>query len=166
MRTPRSSAANAVIVALGILASRLFGLIRQRLFAHVFGSGLEAAAFGVATRIPNFLQNLLGDGVLAASFIPVYARLRARGDEANATRLAGAVFSALAMLVGVLVGVGLLASNVLVDLLAQEPKARCAVSRCVLFESSFPARGSWCCAPGVWVCSTAIDASFSRTRLQ
>ncbi|MEO8324130.1 MAG: murein biosynthesis integral membrane protein MurJ, partial [Actinomycetota bacterium] len=48
------------LVAAGILLSRLVGLVRQKLFAHFLGNGLEAAAFAAAARIPNVLQNLLG----------------------------------------------------------------------------------------------------------
>ena len=46
------------------------------------------------------LQNLFGEGVLSASFIPVYAGLRARGDDAEARRVAGAVAALLALVVG------------------------------------------------------------------
>ena len=66
----------ASLVALGILFRRLTGLIRQRVFAHYFGLQSDAAdAFMAAFRIPNFLQNLFGEGALSASFIPVYASL-------------------------------------------------------------------------------------------
>jgi putative peptidoglycan lipid II flippase len=48
------------MVAAGILASRLAGLVRQRVFSHYFGTAAEADAFNAAFRIPNILQNLLG----------------------------------------------------------------------------------------------------------
>ena len=70
--------------------SRLAGLIRSRVFAYYFGLEMEADAFSAAVRIPNFLQNLLGEGALSASFIPVYAALIARGDRREADRVAGA----------------------------------------------------------------------------
>ncbi|MBI2796360.1 MAG: murein biosynthesis integral membrane protein MurJ [Gemmatimonadetes bacterium] len=100
----------ATRVALGILASRITGLIRQRAFAHFFGSSLAADAFAFAFRVPNFLQNLLGEGALSASFVPVYARLLARDEDEAARRLAGAVFSILALLSAVLVLAGVLAA--------------------------------------------------------
>ena len=53
---------------------------------------LIGAARGLP-RIPNLLQNLLGEGVLSASFIPVYARKLAEGDEEEAGRLAGAILA-------------------------------------------------------------------------
>jgi len=70
-----TSGRGALLVATGILLSRILGLVRERVFAHYFGSSVAAAAFRAAQRIPNFLQNLLGEGVLSASFIPVYAEL-------------------------------------------------------------------------------------------
>ena len=70
----------ASLVAIGILASRVFGLVRQRIIAHYLGQSTFAAdAFYAAFRIPNFLQNLFGEGVLSASMIPEYTRLIAAG---------------------------------------------------------------------------------------
>ena len=84
--------AHAILVAAGILLSRIAGLIRQRVFAHYFGIQSDAAdAFAAAFRIPNFLQNLFGEGALSASFIPVYASLLSREQRDEAARVAGAV---------------------------------------------------------------------------
>src|SRR5687767_3349565 len=84
----------SVLVAAGILLSRIAGLIRLRVFSHYFGITSEAAdAFNAAFRIPNFLQNLFGEGVLSASFIPVYAGLLAKGRKMDADRVASAVFA-------------------------------------------------------------------------
>src|SRR3954466_11028785 len=78
----------ATLVATGILLSRIAGLVRQHFLARYLGLSDAADAFNAAFRIPIFLQNLFGEGVLSASFIPVYARLRASGDEEEATRVA------------------------------------------------------------------------------
>jgi putative peptidoglycan lipid II flippase len=107
-----------VLVAVGIFCSRVTGLIRQRVFAHYFGLGLEADAFYAALRIPNFLQNLFGEGALSASFIPVYAGLLARGQRAAADRVAGAIAALLALVVSILVLVGVLATPLLIDVIA------------------------------------------------
>ncbi|PWT81052.1 MAG: murein biosynthesis integral membrane protein MurJ [Blastocatellia bacterium] len=117
-RPPRTGR-SAALVAGGILLSRLAGLIRQRVFAHYFGLENDAAdAFTAAVRIPNFLQNLFGEGALSASFIPVYAALLARGDRREADRVAGAVASILALLVATLVLAGVLATPLLIDAIA------------------------------------------------
>ena len=85
---PHGKAAS-LAVATGILLSKLIGLIRERIFAHYFGNSMAADAFKAAFRIPNMLQNLFGEGVLSASFIPVYARLNAEKRHDEATRTAG-----------------------------------------------------------------------------
>jgi putative peptidoglycan lipid II flippase len=107
------------LVAAGILLSRVMGLVRVRVFSHYFGLESDAAdAFNAAFRIPNFLQNLFGEGVLSASFIPVYASLLARDDEEEAGRVAGAVFAILALTASVLVLAGVLATPFLIDAIA------------------------------------------------
>jgi len=108
-----------VFVAAGILLSRLAGLVRLQVFAHYFGLESDAAdAFNAAFRIPNFLQNLFGEGALSASFIPVYAALVARGERKAADRVAGAVGALLALVVGVLVLVGVFATPLLIAAIA------------------------------------------------
>ena len=62
-----------MLVAAGILASRIAGLVRASVFNAFLGVGASADALGFATRVPNVLQNLLGEGSLSASFIPVYS---------------------------------------------------------------------------------------------
>jgi len=106
------------MVAAGIFLSRISGLIRQRVFAHYFATSDAADAFSSGFRIPNLLQNLFGEGALSASFIPVYAGLRARGEDAEADRLAGAVAALLGMVVSAAVAVGVLAAPWLVAIIA------------------------------------------------
>ncbi len=105
----------AFLVAAGILLSRLVGLVRLRVFSHYFGLSDAADVFSAAFRIPNFLQNLFGEGVLSASFIPVYAALLAREDEKEAGRVAGAIGAVLALLTSLLVLAGVLATPWLID---------------------------------------------------
>jgi putative peptidoglycan lipid II flippase len=113
-----SGRGSAVAVAAGILLSRLIGLVRDRVFAHYFGNSDAADAFRAAFRIPNFLQNLFGEGVLSASFIPVYARLNAEGRHEEASRVAKAIFALLFLITSVLVLVGVFATPWLIDVIA------------------------------------------------
>jgi putative peptidoglycan lipid II flippase len=117
MSSERSRSA-AAVVGVGILLSRIAGLVRQKVFAHYFSTSLAADAFNAAFRIPNLLQNLFGEGVLSASFIPEYVGLLARKQEEDADKLAGAVLSALALIASVLVLAGVLLSPLLVGLIA------------------------------------------------
>ena len=110
---------SAFLVGAGILLSRLAGLVRLRVFAYYFGLQSDAAdAFNAAFRIPNFLQNLFGEGALSGSFIPVYAGLLARGDRRQADRVAGAVGALLALSVSAIVLIGVLATPGLIALVA------------------------------------------------
>jgi putative peptidoglycan lipid II flippase len=113
-----STARSAFLVSAGIFLSRIFGLVRESVFAHYFGLSAAADAFRAAMRIPNILQNLLGETALSASFIPVYARLIAEKDDEEAGRVAGAVFSLLALVTSILVLIGIAAAPWLIDLIA------------------------------------------------
>ncbi len=103
------------MVAAGILLSRILGLVRNRVFAHFFGTSAAADAFNAAFKLPNFLQNLFGEGVLSASFIPVYVRLLQQ-DRDEARRVAVAVGGLLALATSVVVLFGVLLTPVLVTI--------------------------------------------------
>src|SRR4030081_1043218 len=107
----------AFLVAAGIMLSRIAGLIRDRSLAHFLGSTDAADAFRAALRIPNILQNLFGEGVLSASFIPTYARLLGSNDKAEADRVASVIGSLLAVVVSTSVILGILATPLLIDLI-------------------------------------------------
>src|SRR5438270_1904869 len=140
----------AFLVAAGILLSRLVGLVRTRVFSHYFGLQSDSAdAFNAAFRIPNFLQNLFGEGALSGSFIPVYAALVARGERREADRVAGAVASLLALVVSALVLVGVLATPVLIDLIAPGFTGEKRALTTQLVRILFPGAGllvlsAWC----------------------
>lgn len=114
----RSLGASAVAVATGILLSRIVGLVRERVFAHYLGTSEVADAFRAALRIPNFLQNLFGEGVLSASFIPVYARLNAEGRHEEASEVAEAIFGLLFVTTTILVTIGIITTPWLIDAIA------------------------------------------------
>lgn len=139
-----------VLVAAGILLSRLAGLARQRIFAHYFGLVSEAAdAFNVALRIPNFLQNLFGEGVLSASFIPVYSKLLGRNEEEQATEVAGTIGTLLFLVSAVLVLLGVLATPMMVSFIAPGFEGEKRELTIRLVKILFPATGllvmsAWC----------------------
>jgi len=139
---PRESTGrHAFLVAAGILISRIVGLVRQRVFSHYFGQLNDADAFSAAFRVPNFLQNLFGEGVLSASFIPVYARLLAQGDEEESGRVAGAVGAILALATSVMVLIGVLLTPYLIWVIApgfEGPKRELTIQ---LVRILFPGAG-------------------------
>jgi len=114
-RPPRGGSS---LVAGGIGLSRLAGLLREMVTSRVLGLSLAADAFAAAARIPNLLQNLLGEGVLSASFVPVYSQLLDGDDEADANRVAGAVGALLLMITGVGVLILVVAARPITTVLA------------------------------------------------
>ncbi len=101
MTTPSSR--GSFLVGAGIAFSRLAGLMREMVAGRVIGIGGVADALVAALRIPNLLQNLLGEGVLSASFVPVYSNLVEDGDDQEAGRVAGAIGAALMAITGIAV---------------------------------------------------------------
>jgi putative peptidoglycan lipid II flippase len=139
----------AALVAAGILLSRISGLLREKAFAHFLGNTDAAGVFKAAVRIPNILQNLLGEGVLSASFIPVYAKLLAEGDEETAGRVAGAVASLLALMVAAIVLVGVIFTPQIVVVIAPGFHGAVRDLTITIVRIMFPAMGllvlsAWC----------------------
>jgi len=112
---PARSGAAALLVGLGILLSRIVGLVRERVMATYFGTGLHADVFAAGMRLPNVLQNLLGEGTLSASFIPAYSALLGQGRTREAGRVAGAAFGLLLAIAGAIALVGVLLAPLIVS---------------------------------------------------
>src|SRR6202047_3069520 len=148
-RTDQSSGSRAFSVAAGIMLSRVAGLIRERVLAHYLGTLPAADAFRAALRIPNFLQNLFGEGVLSASFIPVYSRLLAASDEKDANEVASVIGSLLAVLTSVLVVLGILGTPLLIYVIAPGFTGETRRLTITLVQILFPGVGAlvmsaWC----------------------
>lgn len=145
-----SGGRQAARVAAGILLTRVLGYVRERVFAYYFGNdSIPADAFRAALRIPNALRNLLGEGTLSASFIPVYAALNERPDKGPARAVAGAVLGLLLLAAGVLAILGIALAPAITTLIAKgfdEPRRALTIT---LVRILFPMTGlmvvsAWC----------------------
>jgi putative peptidoglycan lipid II flippase len=116
-RRPRSRAGAASVFA-GILLSRLMGFVREVAFARYFGVGPHQDALTAAMRVPNVLQNLLGEGALSASFIPIYSGLLEQGRDEEAGRFAGAIFGLMVAAAAAFALLGILLAKPIVVMLA------------------------------------------------
>lgn len=139
----------AGLVAAGIFVSRVIGFVRDRAFAHYFGSGAAADAFNAAIKIPNVLRNLLGEGALSASFIPVYSAVLGRGDDRQARALANSVLAFLLLATSVVTIIGILLAPVITAAIATgfEPETRQLTTRLirVLFPmTALMVLSGWC----------------------
>ncbi|PYS83580.1 MAG: murein biosynthesis integral membrane protein MurJ [Acidobacteria bacterium] len=147
-RKAQSTGKGAFLVGAGILLSRIVGVVRQRVFAYFLGNSAAMDAFQAAFRIPNFLQNVFGEGALSASFIPVYAKLLV-DDEEEADRVAWSVFSMLALVVSVIVLIGVLATPLIIPFIAQGFEGEKRALTTQLVRIFFPGAGllvlsAWC----------------------
>lgn len=149
--TPRqgSSGVGAALIASGILISRLLGLVRQMLTARYLGAGLTADAFAAAFKITNMLQNILGEGGLSASFIPVYSALLGRGERDEAKRVANAVLGLLALVSSIIVLLGVVFAPAIISVIASGFRGEKRELTIHLARIFFPGAGifvlsAWC----------------------
>lgn len=148
----------AFLVGLGIFLSRIAGLLRERAFAHYFGNSDAGDAFKAALKIPNFLQNLFGEGVLSASFIPVYAGLLAdqhnqdnqnNKNKIEATEVALTIGSLLFLITFLLVILGIILTPFLINTIAPGFSGEKRLLTIKLVQIFFPGTGmvvmsAWC----------------------
>ncbi|MEO6102951.1 MAG: murein biosynthesis integral membrane protein MurJ [Pseudoxanthomonas sp.] len=98
--------------------SRIFGLVRDQVYAAVFGASPAFSAFVVAFRIPNFMRRLSAEGSFSMAFVPVLAEYKARNDQAAVKQLIDRVTGTLTAALLVLTGVAVLAAPWVVRLFA------------------------------------------------
>lgn len=108
----------AGVLGVAALLSRILGLVREQVFAVLFGAGNAMDAFNVAFRIPNALRNVFAEGAMSAALIPVFTRVRLEKGDARAWRLAGLVFRVVAVASALLAILGIVTAPLLVGVLA------------------------------------------------
>jgi putative peptidoglycan lipid II flippase len=100
------------------MLSRLFGLVREQIFALTLGAGASSDAFLAAFRIPNLLRDLFAEGALSTAFVPTYvSTLRNQSREA-AYKLANRVMSTLTIYLGLVACVAMLFPGPIVHVVA------------------------------------------------
>ncbi len=113
-------ARSAGLIGLATFAGRILGVGRDILMAVYFGTGRDADAFGVATRVPTLLRDLFAEGAMSAAFVPTFTRYLTREGRAAAWRLGSEVINALLIVTGVLVLLGIVFADPLVGRIASE----------------------------------------------
>lgn len=96
----RRVALAALLIAVGNIASRVLGVVRESVIAGTFGRGAEVAAFTAASALPTIVYDLLINGAISAALVPVFSEY-AEGDQQTFWRVASTVIN-LALLVVVL----------------------------------------------------------------
>lgn len=111
-------ARTAGLVSVATMSSRVFGLVREFLFAHLFGAGFYSDAFVAAFRIPNLLRDLFAEGALSAAFVPTFTDYLKNRSRSEAFQLANRVMTTLLMLIGAIVLAGIAGARWIVQSIA------------------------------------------------
>jgi putative peptidoglycan lipid II flippase len=106
------------VVSFMTLLSRILGLVRDVVFARMFGATIVMDAFIVANRIPNMLRRFFAEGAFSQGFVPVMARFREQHDHDEAREFVDAVAGTLGLLLFVVTLVGVVAAPLLVLVVA------------------------------------------------
>ena len=135
-------ASAAFVIGLFSVASRLLGVMRDRILASTFGASQSLDIYYAAFRLPDLVFNLLVLGALSAGFIPVFARMAAeKQDHSKAWALANNIFNTLSVGLMLVCGFGIIAAPLLVNVIAPgfPPEARATIVMLtrVMFLSPF-----------------------------
>ncbi len=109
-------------MGLATLCSRVLGLVREQVFAFLFGASDATDAFNIAFRIPNLLRDLFAEGAMSAAFVPNFTRALAQSREA-AFRLLVAVLSVLLFSLSIISIAGMVFAPELVSFYADAYRA-------------------------------------------
>jgi putative peptidoglycan lipid II flippase len=109
---------SATRVSGALLLSRVSGLVRETVMAHLFGAGRIYDAFSLGFRIPNLTRDLFAEGALSSAFVPTFSQYLSGKGRKEAAELADLVGTAVILIIGVLCVLGVVFSPALVALLA------------------------------------------------
>lgn len=113
-------AKSAALVSVAVLFSRVLGLVREQIFAGLFGAGYAYDAFVVAFRIPNLLRDLFGEGALSAAFVSVFSDYDANRSKEETWLLASNVLCFFAITLSCIILLGIYFSDSIVNLIASD----------------------------------------------
>lgn len=113
-------ARSAGAVSGAVLCSRILGLVREQIFAGMFGAGFAYDAFVVAFRIPNLLRDLFGEGALSAAFVTVFSDYDTNRGAKETWKLASTVLTFFGLFLSGVTLLGIYFSEPIVNILAPD----------------------------------------------
>jgi putative peptidoglycan lipid II flippase len=133
---PRSEATlgrSAGILGLGNVASRVVGLARESVISFYFGSSGELSAFNLASRVPAMLYDLLVGGMLSAALVPVFSDYARPGRREDLVKVASAMLSLIAVVMGAIVILLELFAAPIANILGdfEDPALQLVLQRCL-----------------------------------
>lgn len=107
------------IVSVAVMVSRVLGLARETAIGYYFRSKGSADAFYLAFRIPNFLRDMFGEGILSKAFITTFLATEAEDGESAAWNLANRIFNLTFLILIGITALGIVFAPIVVDVLAR-----------------------------------------------
>ncbi len=115
-----SIAKSASSVSIAVMCSRVLGLVREQIFAAMFGAGYAYDSFVVAFRIPNLLRDLFGEGALSAAFVTVFSDYDTNKSKQQTWQLASNVLVFFTILLSLITLLGCFLAGPIVSILAPD----------------------------------------------
>src|SRR5687767_4732022 len=109
---------SSIVTSGATLFSRILGLIRETVFAALFGDGAAADAFFVAFKIPNFLRRLFAEGAFSQAFVPVLSEYRTRHDKTAVKLFIDHIAGSLGLVLIIITVIAVIASPLVAALFA------------------------------------------------
>lgn len=135
---PRLNTRAAGVVAIAVLCSRVLGLVREILFAGLFGAGRGMDTFFMAFKAPNLLRDLFAEGALSTAFITVFSQKIQKEGDASAWALASKMATITVVFMSVLVLLGILFADWIIAILAPGWDAQKAAETVLLTRIMYP----------------------------
>src|SRR5437660_3176136 len=105
------------VVGVAVMCSRVLGLIREQVFAGLFGAGKNLDAFLIAFRVPNLLRDLFAEGALSTAFITTFSKKIATEGDESAWRLGNKVATLTAIFMSAVTLLGIIFAPQLIHLM-------------------------------------------------
>jgi putative peptidoglycan lipid II flippase len=112
------STRSAGLVSLAVMSSRVLGLVREQVFAALFGASAQMDAFIVAFNAPNLLRDLFAEGALSTAFITTFTEKITKEGDGAAWRLANKVATLTAVFMSFITLLGIWAAPLITHLMA------------------------------------------------
>ena len=108
------------VVSIAVMVSRILGLARETAIGYYFPSKTSADPFYLAFRIPNFLRDMFGEGILSKAFITTFLATEAEDGKEAAWNLTNRIFNLTCLVLMGIIALGIIFAPIVVDVLARD----------------------------------------------
>ncbi len=105
-------------MSVAVFLSRILGLVREQVFAALFGASHATDAYQIAFRIPNLLRDLFAEGAMSAALVPTFIQVQKEKGVDRGWQVATRVFVFLFLIVGLLAVLGVFFAEPIIEFYA------------------------------------------------